>query len=61
MCARPDNDAMPVYARDLLAEQKFRKTRRKGGWAPTAYMQYVEVDIRPTTKYGGIYARESLA
>lgn len=41
-----------------LTEQKFRKTRRKGGWAPTAYIQYVEVDALPTTKYCGIYACE---
>ena len=58
-CARaPTTTLCAVYARDLLAEQKFRQTRRKGGRALTAYSVYAEVDDRPTTKYDGIYARE---
>ena len=39
------------------AEIKSRETRRKGALAPMAYLAYVEVRARPTTKYHTVLAR----
>ena len=47
-----------IYTRDLLARQKFRKTRRKGTRALKAYMRTSKWACAPTTTYCGIYARE---